>query len=588
MSRRRYHHTFSIAMRAEILNLELTRHTPHNVAEHNLSFEATRSGPRRPIAVDPSSEACKNMATSWLARCNSHENCPPQAAAPLPTRLIEIPHEGQECKLHVSTCGEKDHYVTLSHCWGPGGIKFLLKKANIKQLQKSIHTESLPRSFQDAIAITRRLGFRFLWIDAICIIQDSVEDWACESSIMSDIYRNGIVMISATAASDSQHGILRPRDYLRSPRLGRHKEILFQLNCDSQHSNEPLHKRGWCLQERIMAPRILHFGNLQLEWECVSQCWAENSGFADRKKSKQDEVLTSRSSSMPFIWPPKPGLGKGGQQTGRLAAFYECIREYTKRELSIRSDKLPAFSGLASAFHTPELGIYLAGLWEKDLIYGLNWFPRARWREPPVGDEYIAPSWSWASMRGECEIPNTRHDVAGTPQWEVQYENFNSTWSPRLLSHHIELATSDRYGRVSAASITLRGYTRSVLMGLNPPQSGKSLRMTLDRVRGPSSSGWWFLWMCGPPHDHIPWDARYGAQDAPSKSYGNKAWRLVALAVGTKRPIFDEDPYADVLALLLESVEGLEDTYRRVGIIELLKTHQMHQDEWEQKSLTLV
>lgn len=566
------------------LNLELTRFTPHAVAEHDLSFAATRSGPRRPVAVDPSSEACMNMATSWLARCNSHENCPSQVAAPLPTRLIEIPHEGQECKLHISTSGEKGHYITLSHCWGPDGIKFLLKEANIKQLQNSIHTENLPRSFQDAIAITGRLGFRFLWIDALCIIQDSVEDWARESSVMSDIYRNGIVMISATAAPNSQHGILRPRDSLRSPRFGRHKEFVFQRSCDGRGSYDPLHERGWCLQERIMAPRILHFGELQLEWECVSHCWAENSGFADREKSKQAKVLTSRSSSMPFIWPPKPGLEKekGGQQTGRLAAFYKCIGEYTKRELSIRSDKLPAFSGLASAFHTPEFGVYLAGLWEKDLIYGLNWRPIDPWENPPVEDEYIAPSWSWASMRGHCKIPNTRQKVAGTPHWKVQYENFNSTWSPRLLSHHIELATSDRYGRISAASITLRGYTRSVLMCLKSAETGGGLWIPLDPEYGPTK----------PPHELMPWGAGYKARDvlydAPSERDRNHAWRLVALAVGTRRPYYDEDPDMEVSVLLLEPVEGLEDTYRRVGIVNLFKMHEMHRDKWEQKSLTLI
>lgn len=578
-------------MYTDILDLELTRYTPHAVAEHDLSFAATPFGARRPIAVDPSSEACTNMARSWLARCSSHENCPSQVAAPLPTRLVEISHEGQECKLHISTSGEKDHYVTLSHCWGPDGIKFLLKKANIKQLQNSIHTESLPRSFQDAIAITRRLGFRFLWIDALCIIQDSVEDWACESSVMSEIYRNGIVMISATAAPDSQHGILRPRDLLRSPRFGRHEEFFFQASCDGRYSNKPLHYRGWCLQERIMAPRILHFGEFQLEWECVSQCWAENSGFADRKRSKQDEVLRSRSSSMPFIWPPKLGLEKDSKQAGRLAAFYECIREYTKRQLSKRSDKLAAFSGLVSAFHTPELGIYLAGLWEKDFIYGLNWRPSDEWNELPAeelpaGDEYIAPSWSWASMRDHCEIPDTRHYVSGTPHLEAQYEKFNSTWSPRLLSHHIELATSDRHGRISAASITLRGYTQSSLLWLDPPETVEARWVILDRKCGPGSPTGWYLWMYGLRNEY--WNRDFEAQDAPSESDRNKAWRLVALAVGMERPLFDKDPNMDVSVLLLEPVQGLEDTYRRVGIGCLIETLEMHQDKWEQKSLTLI
>lgn len=161
MSGSRYRRTLYVNAYADILNLELTQHTPHTVADHDLSLEAAESGYRRPIAVDPSSEAHVNLAANWLSRCASHENCPPQAVAPLRPRLIELPQEGQECRLHISNPGEKGHYVTLSHCWGPDGIKFLLKEANIEQLQSAIHTEALPRSFQDAITITRRLGFRF-------------------------------------------------------------------------------------------------------------------------------------------------------------------------------------------------------------------------------------------------------------------------------------------------------------------------------------------------------------------------------------------------------------------------------------------
>lgn len=151
------------------------------VAEHDPSFAAALDGPLRPISQDPSSESCMSLAASWLDKCASHENCPPQALVPLPNRLIEIPQEGQECKLHISAPGEKGHYVTLSHCWGSTATSSL-KRANIEKFQREIRLEDLSRSFQDAIVITRCLDFRFLWIDAICIIQDSVDDWAHESS----------------------------------------------------------------------------------------------------------------------------------------------------------------------------------------------------------------------------------------------------------------------------------------------------------------------------------------------------------------------------------------------------------------------
>lgn len=578
------------------LDLELTGTNAHyTVAEDDISFEANLFGPRRPISTDSSSEACLNMAASWLERCaSSHESCPPQAAVPLPTRLIDIPEEGQECRLHISTSGEKGHYVTLSHCWGPDGVKFLLKKANLEQLRGTIHIQDLPKSFQDAITITRRFGFRFLWIDAICIIQDSVEDWAHESARMAEIYRNGILMISAVAAPDSQHGILEPRDVLRSHRFGRHKEFVFQTRdhvFDPMDAGGPLHGRGWCLQERIMAPRILHFGNQKLVWECVSQRWAEDTGFSVLESDGLG-VLATRASAMPFIWPPKPGLEMpaGGLSTERLAAFYQCIDDFTKRKLTKRSDKLPAFSGLASAFQTPELGAYIAGLWEKDLVYGLNWRTKAPEsdEELPEDGEYIAPSWSWASMHGRCEVRDTRHNIVDYPLQQDHYERFKTFMAPQLLSYHIELATSDPYGRLSAASITLRGYTRPLLVWLDRRQAGWPRGVLLDRPRawGPRTIDDGCMWMFGPPHEYATW-SKYGNRHEASESDKNKASRFVALPVSLVFP-GTGNPSTLLSLLVLEPIEGLEHTYRRVGLGDVIAPSEMSSSHWEQMDLTLI
>lgn len=474
------------------------------IAEHDPNFAAPHSGPYKPISQDSSSQACMDLARGWLAKCAAREDCPPQAAVPLPTRLIEVLQEGQECRLHISAPGEKGHYVTLSHCWG-STVTSSLQKANVVEFQSAIHIKNLSRSFQDAISITRRLGFRFLWIDAVCIIQDNVEDWAQESSLMASIYRNGSLMISALAAPDGQHGILRPRNTLRSHHIGRNKEFLCQTQSKSYFSNEidpdePLRARGWCLQEYIMAPRILHFGKRKLMWECVSQQWAEDFGLADIPWVPGNQV---RPLSMPFMWPPRLGLEEG-HQAKRLAAFYHCVTEYTKRKLTRSSDKLPALSGLASAFQTPELGAYLAGLWEKDLVRGLNWYTWAHkpYKGPDDGEEYIAPSWSWASMPGTCEFRYIRDYYS----LRDEYEHFNRTLKPQPLSYHIELATSDPYGKISAASITLRGYVRPILLW--PYTPGTVLKdprgAVLDQDLG-SELGSGHVWMFGPPNEYVPW-----------------------------------------------------------------------------------
>lgn len=533
-----------------------------------------------------------NMVASWLARCASHENCPSQAEAPLPTRLIEISPDGQECRLHTSALGEKGHYITLSHCWGPQGIDFLLKKANIEKLQDTIRTESLPRSFQDAIIITRRLKFQFLWIDAICIIQDSDDDWAHESACMAEIYRNGILMISAVAAPDSQHGILRPRNNMRSGYFGINKEFVFQTRDHVYTPTDPdgpLHSRGWCFQERMLSPRILHFGKQKLVWECVSRNWGEHKGFSGRPSDGFDAIRT-RAYAMPFIWPSKLDLEKDSHQVKRPDAFYQCIVDFTKRKLTKRCDKLPAFSGLASAFQDPELGAYLAGLWEKDLVNGLRWRTLAPEldEQPPDSGEYIAPSWSWASTHGSCKFMDTQAPVSAGVVWKMQYRFFHSQLSPQLLSYHVELATSDTYGRIRSASITLRGYTRSVLVWLDRRVTHWPNAAFLDRARawGPDTVDNGCAWMFGHPHERVPM-TYFGKQNMPSASDKEMARRFVALPINVVS-LGENSPSPVYSMLLLDPIEGLKDTYRRVGMVNMDDLLEISPARWEQKDLTLV
>jgi hypothetical protein len=102
-------------------------------------------------------------------------------------------------------------YLTLSHCWGKDQI-FRLLETNIDQLRKAIPTNRLPQTFQQAIALTKRMGHRYIWIDSLCIIQDSEDDWHYESSRMGDVYKNSFCNISATAAEDGRMGLFFERD----------------------------------------------------------------------------------------------------------------------------------------------------------------------------------------------------------------------------------------------------------------------------------------------------------------------------------------------------------------------------------------
>ena len=102
-------------------------------------------------------------------------------------------------------------YLTLSHCWGK--IAFLrLQKDNLDILTNSFPISSLPQTFQDAITFTRKIGIQFLWIDSLCILQDSFRDWEQESTLMAKIYGNSSLNLAATAAIDSSKDLFSERN----------------------------------------------------------------------------------------------------------------------------------------------------------------------------------------------------------------------------------------------------------------------------------------------------------------------------------------------------------------------------------------
>lgn len=170
--------------------------------------------------------------------------------------------------------------MTLSHCWGE--LHFIqLLEDNLSEMMMEISLSDLPKTFQDAVKITRELGFRFLWIDSLCIIQDSRVDWEEESISMGNIYKNAIFNIAATSAENANAGCCFPRQHI----VSRHCVISFDAPLDQDFNTNrfiimegydwidsivfsPLNTRAWVVQEQFLSPRILHFAKDQVFWEC--------------------------------------------------------------------------------------------------------------------------------------------------------------------------------------------------------------------------------------------------------------------------------------------------------------------------------
>ncbi|PMD24441.1 heterokaryon incompatibility [Hyaloscypha hepaticicola] len=196
---------------------------------------------------------------------------------------------------------EKVEYITLSYCWG-GDVSSKTTKSNLNHRYKSIEWSTLPQTIQDAITITRELGCRYIWIDALCIVQDDSVDWAREATTMSQVYENCILTISATKFETSISGFLQPRtsnfyilwtqiveDYCRRS-LTFSRDKLIAIAGIAERYQAKVKDRyiaglwdynllGWLMWERGRPGSGIHgFGHRFEEYQAPSWSWASFNG----------------------------------------------------------------------------------------------------------------------------------------------------------------------------------------------------------------------------------------------------------------------------------------------------------------------
>jgi hypothetical protein len=382
----------------------------------------------------------------------------------MPTRVIDVhPHKDTSTVCIIRTNGKRAHYVALSHCWG-GPITPVLTTKNLDEFQKELLVQQLPANFRDAITITQKLGIKYLWVDSLCILQDSKKDWEQESKRMGTVYRDATVTLSAFASRGSKEGIIKN---LAAPRTASRPVARLKLSADSDtthtvqiqaediedlrhlEASGPLAVRGWCLQESILSPRQLYYGRQQIYWRCPAGYAA-----ADGTESGSSVPLMTFPNMSEHLYSdilrcPSRDLSKDASGLDDLLAdYYELLTRYSRRRLTFGSDKLAAWSGIAQRFHSAIGGEYLAGLWSSDLAMGLLWgFSGDGHDHVP---EYRAPSWSWAITDDHFQFLYNMLNI------DLRREGS----SVQLIEHHIVLRDpSNPYGEVRSANITLRGLT---------------------------------------------------------------------------------------------------------------------------------
>ncbi|OTA60734.1 hypothetical protein K449DRAFT_383464 [Hypoxylon sp. EC38] len=251
----------------------------------------------------------------------------------------------------------------------------------------------MPRNFRDAIYVSKALGYKYLWIDSLCIIQDDKQDWDQESKLMGDVYNKADLVIAATCASAAQEGFLakhRPsyRESTVSVALqDADGPTTFHYRLAAPHRNQegPLDTRAWVFQERLLARRYLSFRSLELTWYCQAamHCECDSAEVADDHRK-------FRERSLEFLF------SHNSQQELHVRWRQDIVAFYTQRNLTRSSDKLIALSAVASAFQVRLGSKYLVGLWERELIFDLLWTASSPGRREP----YEVPTWSWVAYEG--------------------------------------------------------------------------------------------------------------------------------------------------------------------------------------------
>ena len=336
-----------------------------------------------------------------------------------PTRLLYIGQPSREkirLLINPKREGTQVQYATLSHCWGDSHISKLTSES-FYQLQEGIAISELGQTFQDAIFTAESLGIQFIWIDSLCILQDSAQDWEQEAHLMSSVYRFATLNIAASVAADSETGCFPERSTstvkpctVQSAWIDCHNYsylLYYDQFWSDAFADMPLMKRAWVVQELLLAPRILHLGGTQLFWECYELKACET--FSEGLPPNLQHTSISRAAIGGLL--NNAGCRSGGIESGSktnpkddLWKLWKGIAElYSTRRLTYTSDKLVALSGIAKLMEQALDDQYCAGLWRKRLVTQLFWSCEEEELRPRP-KPYRAPSWSWASLDGRIEL----------------------------------------------------------------------------------------------------------------------------------------------------------------------------------------
>jgi hypothetical protein len=409
-----------------------------------------------------------STVVEFLDACHSHHPRCLQATKDhviLPSRFVDVGSRDGSVEPRLVSCSGISttvKYTTLSHCWGahPDNMPLRTTRSTAAAHVVSIPMATLPKTFRDAVSVTRALDIRYIWIDSLCIVQDDLQDWEQEAAKMASIYEGSFLTIAAVDSPNSNGGlfldsITPPAHFNFTPRVASGGSATFprtqstafarqllqtRSNDDKLHlHNAPLYQRGWVFQELRLSPRSIHFREHQMYWKCHSGLRSEDGTLDESGQKHGHSSFFSRAGEI------QDDLSS---PLGSTETWWRWVNDYTTRSLTRSQDRVAAITGMIRYFQRLTRDTPMLGLWERSFICDLHWSVSGEVANtPPTG-----PSWSWLSLPGQ-EIFNQKFG-----KW---FDRESDRHEPRLERFKVQWTGSPFTSKLVSSTLHVSGVVRT-------------------------------------------------------------------------------------------------------------------------------
>uniref|UniRef100_A0A8H7N0N2 Heterokaryon incompatibility domain-containing protein n=1 Tax=Bionectria ochroleuca TaxID=29856 RepID=A0A8H7N0N2_BIOOC len=426
------------------------------------------------INLDPSpsmiDDTAWDLIQSWLDTCiRTHKRCNEREQV-VPDRLLQLDRASESFRLiNKRELEPSVRYVTLTHCYNIDNQSLQLTQSTLEQLSSSQPLSTLPLAYRDAFSVISRLGLSYLWIDRLCVFQtDRTEpSRATDNNQLRDIFSNAFLGIATTGSTSPSSGLFATHHrrlitptVLHIPVDDKGTMVPYMAKSEQQGEkvidfwDEPLSKSAQAMNQRLLTPRMLHFGRSLIYWECHSAICDETHpkgrlNFPDFYFGLEGEK-TQTGQELQTIWKPLldvvfPAADPVDQV---FVHWFALLERFALCSFSSPGERLARVAGLAS-----EMGeslsqrgynntAYFAGMWKAMLPGGLLWNIRKDGHRPAGNN---VPSWSWAAVEGPLVIQ------------KVTPERANEGLICELVSANMSTPSFEQVTGISDGVVVLKG-----------------------------------------------------------------------------------------------------------------------------------